>query len=276
MSTFTVPVIPQILTLKHWQSTKDIPGPLKDKSDCEDALSGLAKAFNKAGLDSLAPFLKQTPAWAQYNHGSWNKLCDALVREVIVGGVINLRESIGEVRRAAIQTEKSIDKKDPLASKSSALLRKMAQAADALLKELRPETIETAIREKEEAVNAAMFAKAAAPLDEIKKMAPKAKSAASSVMSSPTPAVYNKNIGSGSGGLVRELATALVSIAALPATKGIEYDGASIAARTAKKLLAMPPLPPTSGKEAVVAALKDFIEAVTLASKLPKLKPARS
>lgn len=272
MTTFTVPDIPQILTPKHWQSTKDIPESLKKESSCEDALADLAKSFKKAGLESLTPFLKQTPEWAQYHHGHWNKLCDDLVREVIVGGVINLREAIGEVRIAAIKTEKSIDKKEPLASKSSALLRSMSQAADALLKELRPETIETAIRNKEKEVDEAMFAIAGAPLDAIKKLVAKAKGAAALVMRSPSPAAYNKCIGNGGDGLTRELAATLVSLAALPATKGIAYDGAGISSRAAKELLAAPPLPATADKDAVVNALKNFLQTVTTASKLPKLK----
>jgi len=272
MTTFTVPDIPQTLTLKHWQSTKDIPESLKKKSSCEDALAELAKSFKNARLESLAPFFKQTPAWAQYNHGRWSKLCNDLVREVIVNGVINLREALGEVRNAAIKTEKSIDKKDPLAPKSIAFLRKMAQAADAFLKELRPETIESAIRNKEKDVDKAMFEIAGAPLEDIKKLAAKAKAAAALVMRSPAPAVYNKCIGGGGDGLNRELAAALIALATLPSTKGIDYDGAAISSRTAKELLASPPLPATAGKDAVTNALKNFLQAVATASKLPKLK----
>lgn len=269
---FTIPDIPQILTLKYWQSTKDISDSLKKESPCEDALTDLARSYNKAGLESLTPFFKQTPAWAQYNHERWGKLCDDLVREVIVGGVINLREAIGEVRIAAIKTEKNIDKKDSLASKSSAHLRNMSQAADALLKELRPENIETAIRDKEKQVDEAMFAIASAPLETIKKLAAKAKAAVALVMRTPAPAIYNKCIGSGGDGLTRELGTTLISLAALPSTKGIDYEGAPLAARTAKDLLASPPLPATAGKDAVTEALKNFLQAVTTASKLPKLK----
>ncbi|AWI10015.1 hypothetical protein [Ereboglobus luteus] len=272
MATFTAPEIPQILTLKHWQGAKDISSSLKDKSKCEKALAELNKAFNKAGFDALAPFFKQSPAWAQYHYKRWSKTCDDLVREVIVGGVINLREAIGEVRNAAVLAEKSVDKKDPLAPKSAALLRKMAQAADALLKELRPEVIETAIRNKEKTVNNEMYKHAAAPLEDMKKHAAKAKAAGALVARNPAAPIYNKVIGSGAGGLVREMAATLISIAALPSTKGIEYAGAGDAARLAKELMASSPLPAAADKNAVAAALKNFLQTATIAAKLPKLK----
>lgn len=272
MSNFTAPEIPQILSIKHWQATKDIPESIKDDSPCEDALLELAKAYKKAGFESLAPFFKQTPAWAQYNYKRWSKLCDDLVREIIVGGVINLRESLGEVRNAALRTEKSVDKKAPLAAKSSSLLRKMAQAADAMLKELRPDIIEASIRKKEKSINDTMLATGAAPLNDIKKHAAKAKGAVSIVLRAPTPANYNKVIGSGAGGLARDLASSLLALAALPTTKGIDYDGAGDCARMAKTLLTTAPLQATADKGAVTGAIKEFLQIVAAASKLPKLK----
>lgn len=272
MATFTVPEIPQILTLKHWLTTKDIPDMLRERSMCEGTLGELAKAYKKARLETLPSFLKQAPAWAQYHYGRWSKLCDDLVREVIVGGVINLREAIGEARNAALQTEKNVDKKDALAPKSSALLRKMAQSADALLKDLRPDIIEAAIRDKEKEVNTAMLEIAAAPLDEIKRLVAKAKGAVALVVRTPTAAAYNKSIGSGADGLARELAGELLKLAALPPTKGIDYDNAADAARSAKELLGSAPLPPTADKDAVTAALKDFLQITAVAAKLPKLK----
>ena len=272
MPNFNIPELPQLLTPKHWQSAKDLPDALKDDPQCLKALDALVKAFKQARMETLAPFFKQTPAWSQYNHARWRKLCDDLVREVIVDGVINLREALGEVRNAAMREEKSINKTDPLAPKSAALLRKMAAAAETLLKELRPEIIETAIRDKEKEVSETMLAQAAAPLEELRKITAKIKSAITQVMRDPAPATYNKTIGSGAGGLAREMVVPLMLLATLPTSKGIDYDGASAAARMAKDLLSTAPLPPTAGKPAVDAALKTFLQTATAASKLPKLK----
>jgi len=272
MSNFNIPEIPSILTIKHWQSTKELPDAMKDDPKCQKALDALAKAFKQARMESLLPFFKQTPAWAQYNHARWHKQCDDLVREIIVGGVINLRESLGEVRSTLMRAEKDIDKTDPLAPKSAALLKKMTAAADALLKELRPDIIETAIRDKEKEVDEAMLVMASAPLEEIKKIAAKIKSAVAQVMRDPVPDTYNKTIGSGAGGLAREMLVPLMLLATLPANKGIDYEGSSSATRMTKDLLATSPLPPTAAKPAIDAALKNFLQIAATAAKLPKLK----
>lgn len=272
MATFTIPDIPATLTLKHWQASKDIPQALREASSCGGALERLAKTLKQANLGALAPFLKLSPTWAQFNYIRWSKQCDDLVREIIVGGVINLRESIREVRNAAVSAEKLIDKKDPLASKSASLLRQMSQAADALLKELRPEIIEASIRDKEKQVNANMFAEAGKPLDDIKIQVAKAKVAAGHVMREPTADSYNKNIGGSSGGLSREIAGNLATLSALPSSKGIAYEGASTAARIAKGLLAQKPIPPAADKNTVTSALKNFLQNINDIVKLPKLK----
>lgn len=272
MPSYTIPVIPQVLTPKHWMSSKDISDEVRVKSKCKNALDDLSKAYARANFNQLPPFFKLSPSWTQFNHAKWIKQCDDLVREVIVGGVISLRESTGEVRNAVAATEKLINKKDELAPKSIALLRKMSQAADSLLKELRPEMIEAAIREKEQSVNASMFAIAGKPLDEIKVFMAKAKTAAGLVAKNATPEIFNKVIGSASGGLVRELATILATLAALPATKAIDYDGASAAARIAKSLASMKSLPANATQADVGSALKEFLQNVSDAAKLPKLK----
>ena len=272
MPNFNIPELPQVLTLKNWQSAKDLPDATKEDSKCLKALDALAGAFKQARMESLAPFFKQTPAWAQYNYARWRKLSDDLVREIIVDGVINLREALGEVRNTLLREEKNINKADPLAPQGAALLRKMVGAAESLLKELRPEVIETAIRDKEQEVSEAMLVMAAAPLEEIKKITARIKTAAAQVMRDPVPATYNKAIGSGAGGLTRELAVPLMLLATLPTTKGMDYEGASEAARMAKDLLSTAPLPATADKTAVDAALKNFLQVATAAAKLPKLK----
>lgn len=272
MPAFTAPAIPQVLTPKHWQATRDVSVEVKNNSKCNDALERLSKAYQRANFDKLPVYFKNTPAWSQYNYARWVKQCDDLVREVIVGGVISLREATGEVRNKIAATEKLINKKDELAPKSVALLRKMLQAADSLLKDLRPEVIEESIRGKEREVNQSMFAIASKPLEEIKVLVAKARAASSLVMKKPEPEIYNKVIGSGSGGLVREFASLMVALASLPSAKGIDYDGAASAARLAKGLLAQKPLPAKADQSSVTNALRALMQDIMEITKLPKLK----
>lgn len=272
MSAFKIPEFPDSLDRKQWERNKDITEALRTHKDCLQALNELARAWQQVDFARLNQFLSTTPTWQQYNGAKWTDQCDQLCRDIIVNGVMDLRESIKNAAILITKTaDKIIEKRDPLARKSLDLARQLAKDADNLVKAFRPDSIETLIREKETQVQETMIEQASLPFEAIKKRIDKIKGAIAILSKTPNPIAYNKVLGHGTSGFIAELLQALRPLATLPA-KGITYEGAATATTLAKDLASMKPLPDKASPADITRALKELITICSEASKLPKIK----
>jgi hypothetical protein len=269
MSTYKTPRYPDILAPRQWENASELNEDLRDDKSCRRQLSGIVEAWERVNFDQLEQFLSEQPAWPRYNAEEWASRCDQLCRDIIVKGVMDLREVIKNATLSIEKTAaKTLDKKDKNSAKSFAYVRRLVEEADDLTKALLPEKIEKLIRAHESEVNALMLAKANLPLAGIAKNIGVLKTVLALLIKKPSASAYNA-LATATKGPLAELIQCLKFLAALP-DRGFHYPKS--AAEIARNLEALKPFPEGAPPAEILAALKTLLQEIASASKLPKVK----
>jgi hypothetical protein len=273
MPTFNTPDIPAILEVKEWETADALTKELRADKQCVGVLANIAKAWAKADLAQLGEFLKTNPPVQDYNAAKWAEQCDHLCRDIIVKGVMDIRES---VKRAAVTIPKiaagAVDGKTPDGKKTLAYVKKLSVAAEGLLKALRPEEIENCIRAKESEVTQAFLAKTNIFFGEIAKSVATIKTTVAPLIKSPLVADYNGFVSVETNSALDKLCQTLRFLGGLPKSRGVDYSAAAQASVLGKELSSLKPLPATAAPAAVLGAWKTFLLQIAQAAKLPKVK----